>query len=191
MQGSDNRSNSLDRRDAMKVAGVALAATALAPAGVALAHSPEGGAATSPVPDRRDAPIPASSMRLTHKRVTTNGVNLHYVTAGQGPVVLCMHGWPQNHREFLPVMERLVDRYSFIAPIFGDSGTGSLKKSRTLSFNSSVNSGHGTADFGSGEWRDADWRLAKPELWSGARDHRHTWVTLPKRTIRRWTKAHG
>jgi pimeloyl-ACP methyl ester carboxylesterase len=27
-----------------------------------------------------------------------------------------MHGWPQNHREFLPVIERLADRYTFIAP---------------------------------------------------------------------------
>jgi pimeloyl-ACP methyl ester carboxylesterase len=53
---------------------------------------------------------------LTHKRAKTNGVTLHYVTAGQGPVVLCMHGWPQNHREFLPVMERLADQYCFIAP---------------------------------------------------------------------------
>ncbi|HET7665492.1 MAG TPA: alpha/beta hydrolase [Mycobacterium sp.] len=41
---------------------------------------------------------------------------LHYVTAGRGPTVLCMHGWPQNHREFLPVIENLSDRYSFIAP---------------------------------------------------------------------------
>jgi pimeloyl-ACP methyl ester carboxylesterase len=27
-----------------------------------------------------------------------------------------MHGWPQNHREFLPVIERLADRFRFIAP---------------------------------------------------------------------------
>jgi pimeloyl-ACP methyl ester carboxylesterase len=27
-----------------------------------------------------------------------------------------MHGWPQNHREFLPVIEGLADRYAFIAP---------------------------------------------------------------------------
>jgi pimeloyl-ACP methyl ester carboxylesterase len=27
-----------------------------------------------------------------------------------------MHGWPQNHREFLPVMDGLSDRYRFIAP---------------------------------------------------------------------------
>ena len=53
---------------------------------------------------------------LTHKRAHVNGVNLHYVVAGTGPVVLCMHGWPQNHREFLPIIEPLADRYTFIAP---------------------------------------------------------------------------
>ena len=34
------------------------------------------------------------------KRAAANGVNLHYIVAGEGPVVLGMHGWPQNHREF-------------------------------------------------------------------------------------------
>jgi len=53
---------------------------------------------------------------LTHKRAKVNGVTLHYVTAGRGPTVLCMHGWPQNHREFLPVIENLADEYAFIAP---------------------------------------------------------------------------
>ncbi len=53
---------------------------------------------------------------LTHKRAKVNGVTLHYVTAGTGPTVLCMHGWPQNHREFLPVIEALAGQYSFIAP---------------------------------------------------------------------------
>ena len=53
---------------------------------------------------------------LTHKRATVNGVTLHYVTVGSGPVVLCMHGWPQNHREFLPVIEGFADQYTFIAP---------------------------------------------------------------------------
>lgn len=58
----------------------------------------------------------ASAVELTHKRVKTNGVTLHYVTAGRGPAVLCMHGWPQNHREFLPVIDRLADRFAFVAP---------------------------------------------------------------------------
>ena len=41
-------------------------------------------------------------VKLKHKRASVNGVNLHYVTVGSGPAVLCLHGWPQNHREFLP-----------------------------------------------------------------------------------------
>jgi pimeloyl-ACP methyl ester carboxylesterase len=57
-----------------------------------------------------------NSVRLTHKRVKTNGISLHYITAGNGPVVLCMHGWPQNHREFVAVIDRLADRFRFIAP---------------------------------------------------------------------------
>jgi pimeloyl-ACP methyl ester carboxylesterase len=50
------------------------------------------------------------------KRAVVNGVNLHYIVAGEGPVVLSMHGWPQNHREFLPVIRKLAGRYRFIAP---------------------------------------------------------------------------
>jgi pimeloyl-ACP methyl ester carboxylesterase len=43
--------------------------------------------------------------RHSGRRAVVNGVNLHYIVAGEGPVVLCMHGWPQNHREFLPIIE--------------------------------------------------------------------------------------
>ena len=46
----------------------------------------------------------------------TNGVRLHYVTAGSGPIVLCLHGWPETHREYLVVMERLGHKYRFIEP---------------------------------------------------------------------------
>lgn len=47
---------------------------------------------------------------LTHKQAKVIGVTLHYVTAGSGPTVLFMHGWPQNHREFLPVIDGLPDQ---------------------------------------------------------------------------------
>ena len=32
-----------------------------------------------------------------------------------------MHGWPQSHREFVPLIERMSDSYTFIAPDFGDT----------------------------------------------------------------------
>ncbi len=55
-------------------------------------------------------------VQLTHKRASVNGVSIHYVTVGSGPYVLCLHGWPQNHREFLPFFDALSDSYRFIAP---------------------------------------------------------------------------
>jgi pimeloyl-ACP methyl ester carboxylesterase len=114
MQHSDNRSSDLDRRGAMKVAGAAMTAAAIPT--VASAQSTERDVMTSTSQGRADPPIPDSRVGLTHKRVTTNGVTLHYVTVGRGPVVFCMHGWPQSHREFLPVMKRLADRYTIVAP---------------------------------------------------------------------------
>jgi hypothetical protein len=41
---------------------------------------------------------------LTHKLAKVNGVALHYVVTGAGPVVLCMHGWPQQLQP-LPQLE--------------------------------------------------------------------------------------
>ena len=53
------------------------------------------------------------------KRTVVNGVNLHYVVAGEGPVVLGMRGWPQNQRESLPLIEKLAGQYRFIVPDLG------------------------------------------------------------------------
>lgn len=55
-------------------------------------------------------------MDIKHHRTETNGIRLHYVTAGSGPTVLCLHGWPETHREYLYIIERLGHRYRFIAP---------------------------------------------------------------------------
>jgi pimeloyl-ACP methyl ester carboxylesterase len=50
------------------------------------------------------------------KRTVVNGVNLHYVVAGEGPVAPGMRGWSQNQREFLPLIEKLAGQYRFIVP---------------------------------------------------------------------------
>jgi len=114
MQDPENHANDLTRRGAITVAGAAITAATIPTTGAALAQSTQESAAT--LQRTRNAPATKNSIELTHKRAKTNGINLHYVTAGRGPAVLCMHGWPQNHREFLPAIERLSDRFAFIAP---------------------------------------------------------------------------
>lgn len=56
--------------------------------------------------------------KVTSKRAKANGLTLHYITAGDPsrPAVLALHGWPQNHREFLPIIDVLGAQYRFIAP---------------------------------------------------------------------------
>ncbi|AKV04290.1 Epoxide hydrolase [Labilithrix luteola] len=34
--------------------------------------------------------------RITHRTVETNGIHLHIAEAGQGPLVLLLHGWPES-----------------------------------------------------------------------------------------------
>jgi pimeloyl-ACP methyl ester carboxylesterase len=114
MQDAETRSNSWTRRGAMAAAGGAITVATIRTTDGALAQVAEQGAA--PQQETRNASTVRNSIMLTHKRAKTNGINLHYVTVGRGPVVLCMHGWPQNHREFLPVIERLADQYRFVAP---------------------------------------------------------------------------
>ena len=41
---------------------------------------------------------------------------IHYVTAGQGPPVVLLHGWPQTWWEWRHVIPRLAEKYTVIAP---------------------------------------------------------------------------
>jgi pimeloyl-ACP methyl ester carboxylesterase len=107
MLNSENHSGNVTRRDALRLAGGVFTAAAIPLAAAAVEARAQEQVSTS---------LTNTPVTLTHKRVTTNGVNLHYVTAGHGPTVLCMHGWPQNHREFQPIIERLAGQFNFIAP---------------------------------------------------------------------------
>jgi pimeloyl-ACP methyl ester carboxylesterase len=35
-------------------------------------------------------------MEIEHKFITTNGINMHLAVAGEGPLVLLCHGWPES-----------------------------------------------------------------------------------------------
>ncbi len=42
-----------------------------------------------------------------HRTAVVNGINIHYVTQGQGPPVIMLHGWPEfwyAWRKQIPVL---------------------------------------------------------------------------------------
>jgi pimeloyl-ACP methyl ester carboxylesterase len=55
-------------------------------------------------------------MPFTHHYAEVGEVMLHYVTAGSGPPVVLLHGWPQTWYEWRLVMPALAERYTVIAP---------------------------------------------------------------------------
>lgn len=55
-------------------------------------------------------------MALAHHRLAADGVDLHFVTAGEGPPLVLLHGFPQTWRQWLRVIDRLAHRFTIIAP---------------------------------------------------------------------------
>src|SRR5947209_2904239 len=61
---------------------------------------------------------------MEHLTVHANGAALHVARVGQGPPLLLLHGWPEFWLTWEPVMTRLADRHTLIAPDlrgYGDS----------------------------------------------------------------------
>ena len=52
----------------------------------------------------------------SHHTAQLNGTRLHYVTAGEGPPVMLLHGWPQTWYEWRHVIDLLADEYQVVAP---------------------------------------------------------------------------
>ncbi len=61
---------------------------------------------------------------IEHLAVQANGAAFHVARTGSGPPLLLLHGWPEFWLTWEPVMQRLADRFTLIAPDlrgFGDS----------------------------------------------------------------------
>ena len=61
---------------------------------------------------------------MEHLLVSAAGARFHVARTGQGPSLLLLHGWPEFWWTWEPVMQRLANRFTLIAPDlrgFGDS----------------------------------------------------------------------
>ena len=57
------------------------------------------------------------------------GKKIHYLTAGQGPAVILLHGYTQTSRMWRPLIERLKDKFTVYAPDLPGIGDSDIPKS--------------------------------------------------------------
>jgi pimeloyl-ACP methyl ester carboxylesterase len=53
---------------------------------------------------------------MDHLSLQVNGARFHVARLGAGPPLLLLHGWPEFWLTWEPVMQRLADRFTLIAP---------------------------------------------------------------------------
>jgi pimeloyl-ACP methyl ester carboxylesterase len=60
--------------------------------------------------------------------VKIDGKKIHYLTAGQGPALILLHGYTQTSRMWRPLIEKLKDRFTVIAPDLPGIGDSDIPK---------------------------------------------------------------
>jgi pimeloyl-ACP methyl ester carboxylesterase len=109
--------STFDRRDFLRSAALALGAMQVGLPGSAHAQSLNTPTPNSSGGSQRLPPLPTQLQPLfSHQTANVNGINIHYVTGGQGSPVVLLHGWPQTWYEWRKIMPGLAQNYTVIAP---------------------------------------------------------------------------
>lgn len=66
---------------------------------------------------------------VAHHEAELGDVRIHYVTAGSGPPLVLLHGWPQTWFTWRHVINELADHYFIVAPDLRGLGDSSRPKS--------------------------------------------------------------
>jgi len=62
------------------------------------------------------AGVDAEDKTIASRTEEVDGVRLHYLTAGQGPAVILLHGYAETSRMWKPILPVLAERFKVIAP---------------------------------------------------------------------------
>jgi pimeloyl-ACP methyl ester carboxylesterase len=90
------------------------ATAATAAAAAAAVTAPAAVAAPDAASQPADLGIPTLP-GFTSKFATANGIRLHYVTGGEGPPLVLLHGWPETWWMYRKVMPALAANFTVIA----------------------------------------------------------------------------
>jgi pimeloyl-ACP methyl ester carboxylesterase len=58
----------------------------------------------------------AAEEAIASRSAEVDGIKLHYLTAGHGPTVILLHGYTQTSRMWWPLIPKLADKFTVIAP---------------------------------------------------------------------------
>ena len=61
-----------------------------------------------------------------------DNVQLHYLTAGQGPAVILLHGYAETSRMWRPIIPLLAEKFTVIAPDLPGIGDSSIPRTRSI-----------------------------------------------------------
>jgi pimeloyl-ACP methyl ester carboxylesterase len=63
------------------------------------------------------AAVPMSAQTgIASRTAAVDGASLHYLTAGSGPAVVLLHGYAETSRMWRPIIPKLAERFTVIAP---------------------------------------------------------------------------
>jgi pimeloyl-ACP methyl ester carboxylesterase/uncharacterized RmlC-like cupin family protein len=71
---------------------------------------------------------PSGSRTIAVRIASGGGVKLQYLTAGRGPAVLLLHGYAETSRMWRPLMPRLAEHFTVIAPDLPGIGGSDIPK---------------------------------------------------------------
>jgi pimeloyl-ACP methyl ester carboxylesterase len=67
-------------------------------------------------PFNEDISFDIDNVTFSHHLASVNGIQLHYVTGGQGDPIVLLHGWPETWFEWRHIMPSLAKNYTVITP---------------------------------------------------------------------------
>ena len=59
---------------------------------------------------------PKADKLIASRFAKIEGKKLHYITAGEGPTLIFLHGYTQTSRMWRPLIDKLKDKFTVIAP---------------------------------------------------------------------------
>jgi pimeloyl-ACP methyl ester carboxylesterase len=74
------------------------------------------------------APAQSGDNSIQSKFATIEGIKIHYLAAGHGPAVVLLHGYTQTSRMWRPLIPRLTDKFTVIAPDLPGIGESDIPK---------------------------------------------------------------